>query len=1089
VSGAPEDQLRGPLEELVRELSEIGGLPAGAVHLVGETSLADLKTRPDFAATVNKALIGFVEVKAPGKGADPRRFKDPHDKDQWEKLKSLPNLIYTDGNAFSLWRDGKLVGSVVRFEGDIDTAGDDLKAPPSLLALITDFLSWEPIPPKTAKQLAEISARLCRLLRDEVIEQMELGSAALTELAKDWRLLLFPQATDAEFADGYAQAVTFGLLVARARNISLAEGIDHAASELRKTNSLIGTALRLLTDDSENQAVLKTSLGTLARVLEAVDWAKISKGNVDAWLYFYEDFLEVYDNALRKRTGSYYTPPEVVGAMVRLVDEALRKSDLFDRPAGFASSDVTVADPAVGTGTFLLGVFRQIADAVEGDQGAGAVPGAISAAARRLIGFELQFGPFAVAQLRLIAEMHALIPQGEIPDIRLYITDTLGNPYVEEERLAAILQPIAKSRQEANAIKRSEPITVVIGNPPYKNKAAGMGGWIEEGSDGREAPLDRWVPPRDWGVGAHTHHLRNLYVYFWRWATWKVFGTGLHASTGLEEAEKVGIVCFISVAGFLNGPGFEKMRDDLRRSCQEIWVIDCSPEGHQPDVPTRIFQAVQQPVCIVLAARALGKDPNVPARVHFHVLPEGRREEKFAALAKLSLRGSEWVECPSGWRDPFLPASGTIWAGFPRLPDLFVWSGPGVTPHRTWPIAPDIQSLERRWEALQRESNLTKKEVLFHADEDRHVNDVIKPDLGPYRTRPVSIAKDCDGLVFPVRYAFRSFDRHWIPPDNRLLSRGRPQLWDAYSAKQVHLTALERASPTSGPAITLTGLIPDLDHYKGSFGGRVNPLWRDRNANEPNVKPALLTHLAKLYGQPVKVEDVMAYIAAVMAHSAFTARFASDLVRPGLRIPLTADASLFNEAVTLGREVVWLHCYGERYADPAEGRPKGPPRLPKDKAPFIPVEGAIPMAPEALPDTMDYDASKRRLLIGKGYIENVTPEIWAYEVSGKQVLRHWFSYRKRDRSRPVIGDRRPPSPLDKIQPESWLPEYTTDLLDLLHVLGRLIALEPAQADLLERICAGPLQSAEALQAAGALATPDVKAAPKKKAKKAANAGP
>jgi hypothetical protein len=208
-----------------------------------------------------------------------------------------------------------------------------------------------------------------------------------------------------------------------------------------------------------------------------------------------------------------------------------------------------------------------------------------------------------------------------------------------------------------------------------------------------------------------------------------------------------------------------------------------------------------------------------------------------------------------------------------------------------------------------------------------------------------------------------------------------------------------------------------------------------------------------------------------------------------LRIPLTADASLFNEAVTLGREVVWLHCYGERYADPAEGRPKGPPRLPKDKAPFIPVEGAIPMAPEALPDTMDYDASKRRLLIGKGYIENVTPEIWAYEVSGKQVLRHWFSYRKRDRSRPVIGDRRPPSPLDKIQPESWLPEYTTDLLDLLHVLGRLIALEPAQADLLERICAGPLQSAEALQAAGALATPDVKAAPKKKAKKAANAGP
>jgi type I restriction-modification system DNA methylase subunit len=303
-----------------------------------------------------------------------------------------------------------------------------------------------------------------------VVEQMQLGSPALTELAKDWRVLLFPQATDAEFADGYAQAVTFGLLVARARDISLAEGIDHAAQELRKTNSLIGTALRLLTDDGENQAVLKTSLGTLTRVLDAVDWTKISKGDVDAWLYFYEHFLEVYDKALRKRTGSYYTPPEVVGAMVRLVDDVLRDPDLFDRPIGFASPDVTVADPGVGTGTFLLGVFRQIAQAIEADQGAGAIPAAISAAAKRLIGFELQFGPFAVAQLRLIAEMHALIPSGEIPDLRLYVTDTLGNPYVEEERLAAILQPIARSRKEANEIKRTEPITVVIGNPPYKGK-------------------------------------------------------------------------------------------------------------------------------------------------------------------------------------------------------------------------------------------------------------------------------------------------------------------------------------------------------------------------------------------------------------------------------------------------------------------------------------------------------------------------------------------------------------------------------------------------------------------------------------------
>jgi hypothetical protein len=118
---------------------------------------------------------------------------------------------------------------------------------------------------------------------------------------------------------------------------------------------------------------------------------------------------------------------------------------------------------------------------------------------------------------------------------------------------------------------------------------------------------------------------------------------------------------------------------------------------------------------------------------------------------------------------------------------------------------------------------------------------------------------------------------------------------------------------------------------------------------------------------------------------------------------------------------------------------------------------------------MDYDAANRRLRIGKGFVENVTPEMWAYEVSGKQVLWHWFSCRRRDRSRPIIGDRRPPSPLDAIQPKGWLAEYTTDLLDLLNVLGRLVALEPAQADLLERNCAGPRISVDKLAEAGALA--------------------
>src|SRR5580658_8175015 len=289
------------------------------------------------------------------------------------------------------------------------------------------------------------------------------------------------------------------MLMASAKKIELATGLQQVARELSQTSSLIGAALKLLTDNAENQATLKTSLGTLMRVLDAVDWSKISKGKSDAWLYFYEEFLEVYDSQLRKQTGSYYTPPEVVGAMVELVDETLR-TPRFGLHAGLASPSVTLADPATGTGTFMLGVLRRIAETVRADEGEGAVKGSINAAVRRLVAFEMQLGPFAVAQLRILAEIVDLTGAPPNAPPRMFVTDTLGNPHDDEGWIPGILAPIARSRKEANKIKREVPITVVIGNPPYKERAKGRGGWIESGDENEKEPppLAEWMPPRDW---------------------------------------------------------------------------------------------------------------------------------------------------------------------------------------------------------------------------------------------------------------------------------------------------------------------------------------------------------------------------------------------------------------------------------------------------------------------------------------------------------------------------------------------------------------------------------------------------------------
>ncbi|MEX1229181.1 MAG: type ISP restriction/modification enzyme [Planctomycetaceae bacterium] len=122
--------------------------------------------------------------------------------------------------------------------------------------------------------------------------------------------------------------------------------------------------------------------------------------------------------------------------------------------------------------------------------------------------------------------------------------------------------------------------------------------------------------------------------------------------------------------------------------------------------------------------------------------------------------------------------------------------------------------------------------------------------------------------------------------------------------------------------------------------------------------------------------------------------------------------------------------------------PPGPPRLPKDRAPRIPKDGAIPDAADSMPDDITYDETKHRLMIGTGYVDNVPAAVWHYEVSGKRILTQWFSYRKRNRERSIIGDRRPPAKLGDIQPDHWLAEYTTELLNVLHDLALLVEMEP-----------------------------------------------
>jgi hypothetical protein len=244
--GDSEDQLRGPTDRLIVRVSAALGLKT-VLH--GEVRLVDLRARPDYGAEVADAMVGYIEIKQPGKGADPESFIG-HDAEQWQKLRLLPNVLYTDGNEWSLRRNGQQIGEIARFNGRVRSAGSRL-APKDdeFVRLLRQFLLWEPQPPRNIGELVRAVANLCQLLRSEVRTALQLEArgrrtSLFRVLAEEWRHLLFPDASDEAFADQYAQTVTFALLLARAEGI-LFEGQDIAiiAKKLYKKHLLMGRAL------------------------------------------------------------------------------------------------------------------------------------------------------------------------------------------------------------------------------------------------------------------------------------------------------------------------------------------------------------------------------------------------------------------------------------------------------------------------------------------------------------------------------------------------------------------------------------------------------------------------------------------------------------------------------------------------------------------------------------------------------------------------------------------------------------------------------------------------------------------------------
>jgi len=1092
--GEPEAQLTTPVSHFLKGFGDLQNL---SVTLVRETSITVADggnkksgtVRPDFGVKVDGLLVGHVELKAPSKSIDPATFaKKGHEYKQWQKLKNLPNLLYTNGREWRLYRYGELV--TVTTDGreseiayihtsDFVKHKSPFTATPSLQGILQSFLFWEPNPITSADKLVKTLAPLAVLLREEILlglaAQKKVHEAAkkkakdqgydepvppsLIGLRTDWRETLSPGATNEEFADSFAQTVVFALVVAISEGLELdINTLHYMANRLKSNHGLLGNALNLLTDHLDEGSALHNVLAIIVRVLSVTSWKHISGGKADVYLHLYEHFLSIYDPEQRKKTGSYYTPVEVVDQMVRLTDQVLRQ--YLNKPYGFADKGVSVIDPAMGTGTYPLAVLRAVAHDENLDPGDRS--DALTRLAKNLYGFELQSGPFSVAELRISETLRGL--GGELPEegLNLYVTNTLGNPTARNRPMTGnTLRLLADQSNRANRVKREVPIQVCIGNPPYKDKAEGKGGWVEDGGSSEKPLLDDF---RAAGMGKYEYVLKNLYIYFWRWAFWKVFE---NSRRDFEDTlNRAGVVCFITADGYLSGPGFSGMREYIRRKSSRGWIINVTPEGKRPPQKNAIF-AIETPVTIAIFVREPDTDENIPAELKYIAL-HGTFQQKMEALAKLDLRSPEFADVRSGWSDKFMPVTVSDWDSYPELPDFYITHAPGIESGRTWAYAPSSKNLEERWLAILEADSLEERRVRFvdktRKDKNNPNARIITsgvtigkkplPGLDTFSGSEESVNDQIMREIIPhapnfVQVLYRSFDRQFLIADSRALYMPSPTLWEHRIQNQIYIFESHSLHPQLGPGLYMSALIPDKNSFRGSGGGRVYPAIN--TMGQPNVTNKAINFLVKNFGKQSPA-DLVYYVAGVTGHPGYVHFFDSELQSDGtIRIPLTADPELWFRAVQLGKYVVWLHTYGER----------GEPLPGIDRVTDKPTDGLYSMPvyeknmgtamPEKKPIfTPGEDDIHGEIAFGASRWSNVEKAVFNYTVGGQQTIGLWAKYRLK---KPIV---KRSSPLNDIVQQSWPSEWSTEFKELLCVLTHLVHLEPEQEQLLADILAGDL---------------------------------
>ena len=524
----------------------------------------------------------------------------------------------------------------------------------------------------TSRDLAIILAELARAIRDRTrsVLDIETEDGPVTKLMDAFKESLIHDLDEDDFADMYAQTITYGLLSARIANPDGDNTTDSFSNHLSVTNPFLRELMEtfLHTDTGKvqkrNTAIDFDELG-VSEVVDLLDNANmeavvIDFGNrnpqEDPVIHFYELFLKEYDAKKRMKRGVFYTPRPVVSFIVRSVDELLKKEfgledgladittwgemtekfDDLEIPEGATPDQafVQILDPATGTGTFLVEVIDVIYNTMKEKWEKEHGPLLADVDKRwneyvpkhllsRLFGYELLMAPYAIAHMKIglkLVETGYGFKNDE--RVRVYLTNSLEPAQEFSGTLDFGLPALAHEAQSVNRIKASTRFSVVIGNPPYSISSSNKSSWIMELISAYKKDLDE----------INVNSLSDDYIKF------------LCFVEHINKNANIGVVGMITNNSYLSGITHRQMRKSLIFNYNYLYCLDLHGSATMDhaipnsQIDENVFD-IQQGVAISLFYNK--RMSKIPARV-FHHDCNGTRSYKYSVLLDKDICTMQW---------------------------------------------------------------------------------------------------------------------------------------------------------------------------------------------------------------------------------------------------------------------------------------------------------------------------------------------------------------------------------------------------------------------------------------------------------------